>query len=93
MTTFLAIAENPTLEFTIFSCQAKGKLEMVEGKFLMSEIHLKPTVVIHNENYRDKAIRILKIAEDACLISRSVKSKIIMEISIQVKPLLIESSL
>ena len=25
MTTFLAIAENSTLEFTSFSCQAKGK--------------------------------------------------------------------
>ena len=91
MTTFLAIADNSTLEFTSFSCQAKGKLEMVEGKLLMSEILLQPTVVIHNEKYRDKAMRILKKAENACLISNSVKSKITMEINIEVKPLLIES--
>lgn len=91
MTTFLAIAENSTLEFTSFSCQATGKLEMVKGKLMMSEILLKPTVVIHNERYRDKAMRILKKSEDACLISHSVKSKITMEISIEVKPLLIES--
>ncbi|MBK5270035.1 MAG: OsmC family protein [Bacteroidia bacterium] len=91
MTTFLAIAENSTLDFTSFSCQAKGKLEMVEGKLMMSEILLKPTVVIHNENYRDKAIRILKKAEDACLISHSVKSKVTMEIIIEVQPILIES--
>ncbi len=91
MTTFLAIADNSTLEFTSFNCQAKGKLEMVEGKLLMSEILLQPTVVIHNEKYRDKATRILKKAENACLISNSVKSKISMELTILVEPLLIES--
>src|SRR5688572_13170247 len=41
MTTFLAIAENSNLEFAAFSCQAKGKLEMVQGKLMMSEIQLK----------------------------------------------------
>jgi len=91
MTTFLAIAENSTLEFVSFSCKGKGKMEMVEGKLMISEILLEPMVVIHNEKYRDKAVRIIKKAEDACLISRSVKSKITMEITIEVKPLLIES--
>ena len=92
MTTFLAIAENSTLEFTSFSCQAKGKMEKVEGTLMMSEIILKPTVVIRNESYTKKAIRILKKAEDACLISHSVKSKISMEINIDVKPILIENA-
>jgi peroxiredoxin-like protein len=91
MTTFLAIAENSTLDFTSFSCKAKGKLEMVEGKFIMSEILLEPTIVIHNEEYRNKAMRILKKAEDACLITRSIKSKISVEIIVLVKPLLIEN--
>ena len=90
MTTFLAIAENSTLEFESFGCHAIGKLEMVEGKLMMSEILLKPTVVIHNEAHRDRATRIVKKAEDACLISRSIKSKIEMEITIDVKPILIE---
>ena len=91
MTTFLAIAENSTLDFISFSCESKGKLEIVEGKLMMSEILLIPTVVIHNENNRNKAIRILKKAEDACLISHSIKSKVTMEINIEVKPLLIEN--
>jgi len=92
MTTFLAIAENSTLAFASFGCQAKGKLERVEGKLMMSEIQLKPTVVIHDERYRDKAMRILKKAEDACLIAHSIKSKITMEITILVNPLLIETT-
>jgi peroxiredoxin-like protein len=88
MTTFLAIAENSSLEFISFTCQATGKLEQVDGKLMISEIELKPTVVIHNENQRDRTIRIVKKAEDACLISNSVKSKITMDINIEVQPLL-----
>lgn len=92
MTTFLAFAENSTLEFTSFSCHAKGKMERIEGKLIMSEILLEPTVVIHNENYRNKALRIIKKAEDACMISHSIKSKITMDIFILVKPILIANS-
>ncbi len=91
MTTFLAIAENSTLDFTSFSCQAKGKLEKIDGKLRMSEVLLTPTVVIINEIHRNKAIRVLKKAEAACMITRSINSKITMEISIEVKPVLIES--
>jgi len=91
MTSFLAIAENSTLEFKSFNCQAKGKLEMVECKLMMSEILLKPTVVIYNEVFTNKAIRILKKAEAACVITNSMKSKVMMEINILVQPILIES--
>ena len=54
MTTFLAIAENFKLTFTNFSCKAKGKLEQVEGKYLMTEITLEPTVTIAYEKDREK---------------------------------------
>jgi organic hydroperoxide reductase OsmC/OhrA len=49
MTTFLSVAENSKLAFTHFSCKAHGKLETVEGKFMMSEIVLEPTVTITDE--------------------------------------------
>ena len=49
MTTFLAIAENSKLDFLNFECKSKGKLEQVEGKFLMTEIILEPIVTIKNE--------------------------------------------
>jgi len=91
MTTFLAIAENSKLDFTSFSCKAKGKLESVDGSFMMSEVFLNPTVVINNEIHSDRAMRIIKKAENACLITNSIKSKITMEITIEVNPVLIES--
>ena len=65
MTTFLAIAEN-------------SKLEQIEGKFLMTEVILEPTVVILNEEDREKAERVLQKSEANCLILNSVHSKITM---------------
>jgi len=78
MTTFLAIAENSKLEFINFNCKATGKLEQVEGKVMMSEILLEPTVTITDEKDRERAERVLQKSEAACLISNSVKSKVIM---------------
>jgi peroxiredoxin-like protein len=84
MTTFLSIAENSKLVFTHFSCKSQGKLEQVDGKFMMSEIILEPTVTIVEEKDRDRAERVLQKSEAACLISNSVKSKITMITTINV---------
>ena len=84
MTTFLSIAENSKLSFTDFSCKSRGKLEQVEGKFMMSEIILEPTVTITDEKDRERAERVLQKSEAACLISNSVKSKIIMLSTIKI---------
>lgn len=84
MTTFLAIAENFKLEYSGFSSKGIGKLELVEGKYLMSEVRLMPTVVVANEDDREKAMKVLQKSEAACLISNSVKSRIILEPSVQV---------
>lgn len=78
MTTFLSIAENSKLAFVSFSCKSKGKLEQVDGKFMMSEIVLEPTVTITDEKDRERAERVLQKSEAACLISNSVKSTLTM---------------
>lgn len=78
MTTFLAIAENSKLDFVHFECSSKGKLEQIDGKFLMTEVILEPVVIIKNEADREKAERVLQKSEANCLISNSVKSKITM---------------
>jgi len=78
MTTFLSIAENSKLEFESFTSSAKGKLEIVDGKYIISEITLMPEVSITNEKDKEKALRILAKSETACLITNSVKAKIIL---------------
>lgn len=89
MTTFLAVAENSKLEFSSFDCSAEGKLEQVEGKYLMTEVLLVPTLVIKDEADRAKAERVLQKAEAACLISNSVKSKVTMQPVIEVDGVLV----
>lgn len=84
MTTFLAIAENSKLNFANFSCKSKGKLDQVEGKFLMTQIILEPTVTIHDESQRDRALKVLEKSERACLVSNSIKSEVIMIPCVQV---------
>jgi len=84
MTTFLSIAENSKLEFISFSCKSKGKLEMVDGRMMMTEVVLEPYVRIPHEKDREKAMRILLKSEGACLISNSVKSKIVMSPVVEV---------
>ncbi len=79
MTTFLAVAENSKLEFAHFQCKAKGKLEKVEGKFMITEIILEPKVQIKDEKERDRTEKILHKSESNCLISNSMKTKVTLE--------------
>lgn len=85
MTTFLAIAENSKLEFKSLSCPAKGKLDKVNGKFVMSEVILEPVLVIPNEEDKEKAEKILFKAEKACLITNSLTAEVILKPLIEVE--------
>jgi len=84
MTTFLAIAENSKLDFVSFTSNGIGKLEKVEGKYLISEIELKPMVVLKNIKDKERALRIIEKSEMACLISNSVKSKIVLSPEVRI---------
>ena len=46
--------------------------------FMISEIELKPKVILRNEKDRERALRIIEKSEQACLISNSMKSKIVL---------------
>jgi peroxiredoxin-like protein len=84
MTTFLAIAENSKFEFINFESNASGKLEKVDGKYMITEITLSPIVSIANAEEKEKAERILQKAEAACIISNSIKSKIIFQTQVKI---------
>jgi peroxiredoxin-like protein len=74
MTSFLAIAENSKLEFINYKCNAVGVIAMLDGKFQVTEITLKPLITIAMGMHAEKAMRILEMSEKACLISNSVKT-------------------
>ncbi len=82
MTTFLNIAENFKLNFKDFKSDSEGKLEVVDGKYMMSEVLLKPVITIGSEEDRALAEKVILKSEKACLISNSVKSTISMDFEI-----------
>lgn len=85
MTTFLAIAENSKLDFKSFECDGVGKMEKVDGRFMISEIVLKPKVVVTQEKDIERAQRIVEKAENHCLISNSMKTEIKLEMNVVVE--------
>jgi peroxiredoxin-like protein len=74
MTTFLGIAENSKLEYINLEIQATGVVDKVEGKFQVTEIILKPKVIIPSNMSTEKATRVIEMAEKNCLISNSIKT-------------------
>ncbi len=85
MTTFLAIAENSKFEFISFNSNANGKLEKIDGKYMISEIILSPVLTIKNNVEKEKALKLLEKSEAACLISNSVKSTIVFNPTINIQ--------
>ncbi len=80
MTTFLAIAENSKLEFVSFTADAKGKLEKLEGQgFIMTDVVLRPKLLISHARDAERAGRILEKAEKSCLISNSIRTETKLE--------------
>src|SRR6056297_2035496 len=76
MTTFFAIAENSRLEFESYECRAQGKMENVEGRYMISEVVLKPLIKVKYEKDIKRARRIVTKAETMCLVSNSVKTRV-----------------
>ena len=87
MTTFLAIAQNSMLKFESLRVTSVGYLGKEDGKYVMTRVHLKPELVVPQETDPEKADRILHKAEAACLITRSVKTRVTLETSVRLTTL------
>jgi peroxiredoxin-like protein len=79
MTTFLAIAESSKLEYTEYSSQAEGTLEKTDQGYMVTEIVIRPRLVIRDSAALDRARRIMEKAEQHCLISKSMKTRVRVE--------------
>lgn len=82
MSTFLAFAERVGLAFTGYESDAEGTLELVDGKFQVTTIALKPTIALKAGEDPEKAKELIAKAEANCLISNSVKTRVTVEATI-----------
>ena len=79
MTTFLSYAEREHLPFASYESDAEGLLEIVDGKFQMTAIVIKPRIRLSPGADKSKAKELIFKAEANCLISNSMKSKVSIE--------------
>ena len=80
LTTFLAVAELSKLEFEAVEAAGEGVLERGgDRRFWMASIVLRPRVSVRREEDRERALRLIEKAENACLIRNSVRSAITLE--------------
>ena len=78
--TLLAIAEFSKIALVSLSCSAKGKLEKVEGRsYQITEITVKPRLVIASVNDLSRMPRIMEKAKENCFVSNSIKSTVVIE--------------
>ena len=78
--TLLAIAEFSKIPIVSLTSTAKGKLEkVVGGGYQITEIIVKPRIVIASANDLTRMPRIFEKAKENCFVSNSIKSAIKVE--------------
>jgi peroxiredoxin-like protein len=82
MATFVAMAELSKLDVVSFTSSAVGKLEKTAQGLQITEIVLKPKLVIQYEYDAERAQRILEKAQANCLISNSISTEVKLEAQI-----------
>lgn len=84
LATFRAIAENSKLHVVRLEVEAEGLLEKEEGGFRFTQVMVRPTLAIADAADEERAQRMLQKAERACLISRSLSSRMEMQAEVEV---------
>lgn len=86
MTTFRAIAEASNFAPLAVDAEGEGFLEKGDDRrYSIPRLTLRPRVVVASEAERDKAMRLIEKAEQACLIARSMRSEVTLEATVEVR--------
>lgn len=83
MSTFLAFAERAGLAFIAYESEAEGRLELVDGRFQFTTILVRPRISLKPGEDPGKAKELMAKAEANCLVSNSIKTRVMVELSIQ----------
>lgn len=78
MTTFFFFLEKEGIELLHYESDAEGVLERVESKLMFSEIKVRPKIRIKAKNHVENIKKIIALSERYCLISNSIKVKIVI---------------
>ncbi len=84
VSTFRAIAEFNKFDIVALDVAVEGIVNKEEGGFRFTEVKVRPVLTIASEEERERGMKLLYKAERACLISRSLNSKLTLEPAIQI---------
>jgi organic hydroperoxide reductase OsmC/OhrA len=84
VSTFSGMAQLSKFAFLSLELEAEGILGRDEGGWRFTQVNLRPRLKIAQEKDRERANRLLEKTEKACLVVRSINSKVILEPKITV---------
>ena len=82
MSTFITMAARKKVAFTAYECDGTGTLEMVDGRFMFTTIVLSPKITIAPDASEADAHEAIANAEEHCLITNSMKTKVVVQTEI-----------
>ena len=79
MTTFLFYTKKRGFKFKSYESSVEGIIELVDMQYKFTEIKIMPKVIVKSKEDIEEAEKLLKISKKNCLISNSLRSKVILE--------------
>ena len=77
MSTYLTFVNKMKIENTGFECTATGQVEIVDGKYKFTYIHIYPKAFVGNDGDVERAKVAMEKTKKYCLISNSVNAEIV----------------
>lgn len=77
MSTYLVFVNKMKIENTGFECTATGQVEIVDGKYKFTYIHIYPKVFVGNDTDVERAKVAMEKTKKYCLISNSINAEIV----------------
>jgi len=84
VTTFRAIAEISKFEAPGLEVTAEGIIEKGEHGYSFTRVIVRPRLTVAKEADRERGLRLLEKTERSCLVSRSLRSEMVLEPAIVV---------
>ena len=78
MSTYLVFVDKMKIEHTGFECTTTGQVELVDGKYKFTFIHLYPKAFVGTVAHVEKAQIALEKSKKYCLVSNSINAETIL---------------
>lgn len=83
-TTLRAIAGSAQFDFTDLQVEASGSVRKADSGYSFAQIVVRPNLKIASAEERDRALELLKRAEELCLVSQALRTNLKFEPQLEI---------